>query len=368
MAVDRLSRTVISAASLSARSCPPALAKLLDRVATLLDQRRDHLLRLGLVERAALWTFAIHQRGLGHAQGREPCLVPCSHRGCDVPADLRHERHAFYDPVTNSTGRRRSELIQAQPTSCESDNHAGGEQNAPSRARAYPHEQPTPSRAPDVQRPWRWPGSPPGSSACPPASGRRGRGRAAGRVPSRRGQRRAIARASPSRAVAAPQPASARTARRSTLSDIAAPIPACPAMPRPPASGAAAAVSVADPRQFCSVCVHEMRVVDHDGEQDRRDERKRAPRRRRSQRGSAAPPEQRPQPCRRNDGRESRTCWCGTETRARAPREQARRRARCSSLTRCRRHHGRRRARKPIARTRWSGCRRPGRRSPSGTR
>ena len=64
----------ISAVSLRRELFAATLRELSDGVAPLLDQRRNHLLRLGVVERAPLLDFPVHQRRLGHPQRRQPCL------------------------------------------------------------------------------------------------------------------------------------------------------------------------------------------------------------------------------------------------------------------------------------------------------
>ena len=59
-------------ASLRRQILASPLLELFDRIPPLLDQRRDHLLRLGIVERAARLDLAVHQRRLGHPQRRQP--------------------------------------------------------------------------------------------------------------------------------------------------------------------------------------------------------------------------------------------------------------------------------------------------------
>jgi hypothetical protein len=65
----------------------PALGELLDRIAPLFYQHRDHLQLLRALERAALLNALVGERRLQHAQRRELRLILRLHRGDDVGAE-----------------------------------------------------------------------------------------------------------------------------------------------------------------------------------------------------------------------------------------------------------------------------------------
>ena len=66
---------------------------MLDGILALLDQGAQHLLRFFVVERCHLLDFAVLERGLDHAQGREPLLIARLHGCGDVFLNLFDEGH-----------------------------------------------------------------------------------------------------------------------------------------------------------------------------------------------------------------------------------------------------------------------------------
>jgi hypothetical protein len=75
-----------------------ALEKLLDRIASLLDQRGDNLLCLRIVERAPFFHLSIHQCGLHHPQRREPRLIFRFHGRGHRRRNVIDQRHVPTSP------------------------------------------------------------------------------------------------------------------------------------------------------------------------------------------------------------------------------------------------------------------------------